>query len=191
MVNLVKIDGKRYFVDVAFGSDGPAQPMPLESGYECAGAGPQRQRLEHKALPIHSDPDQRAWVYSCRRDDADDWKTAYSFVDVEFFPQDFEVINLSVMTRPQSFFKQNVVCTNMLEDPETKCLIGNLSLLNGEVRRRVGLEITVLEKFTSEGERVAGLEKWFGIVLTEEEQKGITGLATELSGTEGSAIVNL
>jgi arylamine N-acetyltransferase len=188
MTNLVKIDGKRYLVDVGFGSDGPAGPMQLEHGYQCPGVGPQHQRLDYKKLSIHSDPDQRAWVYSHRRDEVDEWTPAYSFTEVEFFPPDFDVMNLHVMTRPQSFFRQTVLCTKMLDDPETKSLIGTLTLFKDEVRKRVGHEITVLEKFTSEAQRVAGLEKWFGIHLTSEEKAGIMGLATELFSSGGASI---
>jgi hypothetical protein len=73
----------------------------------------------------------------------------------------------------------------MLEDPETKSLIGTLTLFRDQVRKRVGHDITVLEKFTSEAQRVAGLEKWFGIVLTDEEKRGIQGLASEIIPTRG------
>jgi arylamine N-acetyltransferase len=121
-------------------------------------------------------------VYSYRRDAADDWNEAYSFVEVEFFPEDYEVMNLREMTMPQSFFKQTVLCTKALQDPETKSLNGTLTLFKDEIRKRVGHEITTLEKFTSEEQRVAGLEKWFGIVLNSEEKRGIIGLATELMG---------
>jgi hypothetical protein len=62
-------------------------------------------------------------VYSPDWDEADKWKTACSFTEVEFFPSDFGIMKRHVMMMPQGFFWKAVLCAKMLEDPETKSLI--------------------------------------------------------------------
>lgn len=57
-----------------------------------------------------------------------------------------------------------------------------LTLFQNEVKRRIGGTKEVVETLRSETDRVRALEKWFGIVLAEEERRGIVGLVTELKG---------
>ncbi|KAI9780034.1 MAG: N-terminal acetyltransferase [Geoglossum umbratile] len=182
MVNLVTIGDQRYLVDVGFGLRGPSLPMPLISGYECTGIAPLGLKLEYKSLPKHTDPSQRVWVFSHREYDTAPWVDAYSFTEIEFFPEDFEVMNLSTMVLPQSFFTQNVLCVKPLLNAESGNFKGVLYLHQDEVRKRVGENVYLVEKLKTEEERRKALEKLFGIVMTEEEKRGIIGLATELRG---------
>ena len=48
------------------------------------------------------------------------------------------------------------------------------------VKRNLGGRTEVVEVCWNEEERVRALERWFGVVLTEEEREGIRGLPTEL-----------
>lgn len=180
MVNLVTIDDQRYLVDVGFGADGPCLPIPLQPGYECTGIAPQMLKLEYKPLPMHSDPAQKVWVYVHKRNPEDPWLDAYAFNEIEFFPEDYEVMNLSTMTSPKSFFTQTVLCVKALLCKETNELEGTLSLYQGEVKKRVKGEVQIVDKFTTEDQRVRGLEKWFGIRLTKDERLGIKYLVSEL-----------
>jgi len=183
MVNIVTIEGQRYLVDVGFGAPCAPHPMPLIPDYICRGIPPQSLRLEYKQLKQHTDASQRAWVYSHRESDDADWFEDYSFLEVEFLPGDYEVMNLSTMTRPQSFFTQVVVCVRIMLDEEAKDIEGRVILLNNEVRTRTRSskgQLTVVEKLENEAQRVKALEKWFGIALSEDEKKGVIGLATEL-----------
>ncbi|KAI9853578.1 MAG: N-terminal acetyltransferase [Trichoglossum hirsutum] len=182
MVNLVTIENQRYLVDVGFGSKGPSLPIPLISGYECTGIAPLGLKLEYKSLPKHTDPSQRVWVYSHRECDTALWVDAYSFIEIEFFPEDYEVMNLSTMVLPQSFFTQTVLCVKALLNAESGNLEGVLYLHQDEVRRRLGEETCLVEKLKTEEERTKALEKLFGIIITEEEKQGIRDLATELRG---------
>jgi arylamine N-acetyltransferase len=181
MVNIVTIENQRYLVDVAFGADGPCRPLPLIHGHESPGIFPQLYRLTYTLLPQHTDNSQRTWVYSYRQSD-DPWTDGYSFTEVEFFPADYEVMNLSTMTTPQSFFVQVVLCVKTLLNKDSKDAEGVLTLFQNEVKKRMGGTKEVVETLRSETDRVRALEKWFGIVLTEEERRGIVGLVTELKG---------
>jgi arylamine N-acetyltransferase len=181
MVNIITIDQQRYLVDVGFGADGPVRPLPLISGHVCRGIGTQSLKLEYRKLQQHNDPSQCVWIYSYRANDDAPWTEGYSFVEIEFFPADFEVINLSTMSLRQSFFTQVVLCVKMLLD-EHGNTEGVLILFQNEVKTRTGGHTSVLERLESEQQRVRALEDRFGILLTKEQREGIKGLATELRG---------
>jgi len=179
MVNLVTFQNQRYLVDVGFGRTSPCRPVPVGASSETPGMGQQRLRVYQKTLAQASDTSQKSWVYSHKGSDAEDWTDGYAFTEVEFFPDDFEVMNLRPMTSPSSFFVQSVVCVKViLGDADEPA--GLLILLNKELKRQVGGNTEVLATFRNEAERIKGLEKWFAISLDEEQQKGITGLASEL-----------
>jgi arylamine N-acetyltransferase len=189
MVNIVTIDGERYLVDVGFGSNGPTHPIPLQDGVEFDGVSPARGRLQYRKLDEHTDPNQRVWLYSVRADGGDDtpWKDMYHFVETEFLPGDFEVMNLATMTAPQSFFVQRVMCMCTILDEQKERPVGLLILHRDYVKRRLGDESKIVERFDTEEQRVAALRKYFGIVLSVEEQKAIRGLASEIRPKENHA----
>ena len=182
MVNIVILDDRKYLVDVGFGAEGPFHPIPMISGLEIPGIHPQLLGLEYKSLPMHTDPHQRAWVFSQKSLSDDAWTEAYAFTEIEWFPEDFAVINLRPMTSPDSIFKQAVICMKALLNPDTGELEGTITLFENEVKQKIRGVVVKSEKFTSEAERVEGLEKWFDIRLTQEERVGIKGLPSELVG---------
>lgn len=189
MVNLVTIDGTKYLVDVGFGSKEPVQPVPLkQEGYEFDGICKRRCKLALQHIPQHTnknDPSQRLWVYSVK-DNTDphaDWEQMYSFTEVEFFDSDFEVMNYFVSTKPQSWFVQQVVAFRLMVDEETDEIHGEL-ILNQDYVRYIENNGTNRPVVTlrNEAERIAALQTYFDMVLTEREKKGIKGLVSELKG---------
>lgn len=182
MVNLVTIGQKRYLVDVGFGSNGLVHPVPLEHDHEFVGVAPFRGRLQYRSLEEHSDPNQRVWVYSGQTTESAPWKDLYAFVEIEFFPTDFEVMNLRTMTAPDSFFVQSVICMTVILDAEKTKTVGLLILHRDYVKRRIGDTTEIIETLETEEQRVKALERYFGIVLSLQEQRAIRGLATELRG---------
>ncbi|KAJ4390335.1 hypothetical protein N0V85_007323 [Neurospora sp. IMI 360204] len=189
MVNIVTINNTRYLVDVGFGSNGSVNPVPLVHNHIFPTVSPVRGRLEYKSLSQHTDPtNQRIWVYSTQENSSALWKEMYCFAaDMEFFPADFEVMNLSTMTSPQSFFVQTVMCMWLLlddddddDDKKEQQPIGVLILHKDYVKRRIGDKSEIIEHFESEEQRVKALQKYFGIVLTKKEKEAIRGLPSEL-----------
>ncbi|KAK0640689.1 hypothetical protein B0T16DRAFT_201165 [Cercophora newfieldiana] len=180
MLNIVTIDGTCYAVDVGFGSHGPPNPNPLKDGYEFTTIAPARGKLEYRALAQHSDPSQRAWVYSVQEWPNAAWEDKYAFVEIEFFPADFQVMNMPVMTAPQSFFVQNVMCMKFLLREGTDEPEGVLILHRDYVKRRIGGNVEILQTLHTEEDRVKVLEDMFSIKLEEDEKAGIRGLASEL-----------
>ncbi|KAK3361515.1 hypothetical protein B0T24DRAFT_684558 [Lasiosphaeria ovina] len=180
MANLVTINNTRYLVDVGFGSNGPPHPVPLVDGHEFVGIAPVRGRLQHRALEEHTDPNQRVWVYSTRDDaEGEPWRDQYAFVELEFLPADFEVMNLHTMTAPQSYFVQTVLCMRTLLDERAQTAHGVVILHKDYVKTRVGA-VETIETLETEEQRVRALDQYFKVVITPDEQKAICGLASEL-----------
>ena len=180
MVNLVNVEGKRYLVDVGFGSNGPMRPALVESGHEFTSIAPFRGRLDFKNIEQHTDPSQRIWVYSSQEKPDAEWKEMYCFADIEFFPADFGVMNLSTMTKPQSYFVQTVLAMRTILNAEAGDAEGVMILHGDYIKRRLGGKSEILETLETEEQRIKALEKHFQIVLKPEEQRAIRGLATEL-----------
>lgn len=63
-----------------------------------------------------------------------------------------------------------------------KKIVGQIILNGSVVKRRIGSKTETLEELKTEDDRCKALEKWFGIVLTSGERRGIRGMVTELSG---------
>lgn len=186
MVNIVTIKGQKYLVDVGFGAKEPIRPVPLQHGVEVAGVGPVRGKLELGPLGRHAQQDkagQQVWKYSTRADASADWEEMYSFVEVEFFPEDFEVMNYFVMTRPQSFFVQTVLAYRVIMSQEGE-LVGEMILHKNTVKEVRDGASRVLQELRAEEERVEALEKYFFIKLTDRERVAIKGLASELRAPE-------
>ncbi|KAM0324880.1 hypothetical protein ACHAQA_007846 [Verticillium albo-atrum] len=185
MVNIVTIDGVRYLVDVGFGSNGSSQPIPLSTDPAVASFTTRHlhARLTYRSIDIHTDPDQRVWVYETAVAGTTPlvFEEQYSVIDAEFFPEDFEIMNLTTSTLPTSLFVKTVLATRqILGDDGTS--EGVLILLKNVVKRRVGAGKTeVLATLKTEDERVKALETYYGVVLTEEEKRGIKGLASEIT----------
>ena len=180
MVNIVTLaDGQKYIVDVGFGSDGPTRPLPLIHGEAVQGILLQELRLMKENIAENTDPDQKLWIYQRRYSPQDEWTSMYCFTEVEFLPQDYEVMNFWISQSRKSWFTYRVVMVKMIMENET--LIGTLSLNGGEIKRRIAGS-TERWICKTEDERVEALKTWFKIELTEDERKGIKGLVTELAG---------
>lgn len=171
------------------------------------------------SLREQGDVGQALWVYEMRRGDGGDggdgknggsgeWEPQYCFSTLEFFPVDFELMNLYTSTSPRVWFTQKIVVTRfILEGDDGVCLpsstttttpqnneddaegdrklveskiVGQMILHSNVVKRRIGDKSEVVEELQTEEERARALEKWFGIRLTRGERRGIRGMVTEL-----------
>lgn len=187
MLNLVRIDNKRYAVDVGFGSNGAPCPIPLEDGHEFVGIAPGRGKLERRHINQLTDPDQKVWVYSVKPDQDAPWREAYMFVELEFFPCDFEVMNLHTSASPRSFFVQTVMCMRTILDEKRERPIGKMILHRDYVKQVIGEKAEIIEQLQSEKQRVEALAKYFDLVLSKQDQRAIAGLASELKDTSSHA----
>lgn len=201
MVNLVDIQGQRYLVDVGMGSTGPCRPVPLiesTDGHLGSNVAPQKLRLVKRAIPDCLDDRQRLWCYDIKHNDQADWLPAYCFAETAFIPEDFRVMNHYTSTSRTSFFTWTVLCVKFLvgrpgnqSGPETATqeaqerlladgqdleLVGDLTMYGNRISVRIRGESHTVAVFENETQRVDGLEKWFGIWLTDAQKGGISTL---------------
>ncbi|KAL9634973.1 MAG: hypothetical protein Q9164_003756 [Protoblastenia rupestris] len=181
MANIVTIDNKKYMVDVGFGSSGPTRPLLLEHGHEEASTFPSRIRLIYDNIPGNTDASQRLWIYQSRYAPDSEWISCYAFTTLEFLPADYEIMNCFTSTSRTTIFTYKIIVVKHLLD-ENADLVGQLTLVGGEVKRRIKGQTEVLRVCKNEEERVVALEELFGIKLTAEERRGIRRLSTELKG---------
>lgn len=180
MVNIVTISGKKYLVDVGFGGNGATTPLPLEEEAVHERIAPGEMRLIRSKLPEHTDVNQRMWIYQHRQTPDDKWTPMYCFTEVEFFPQDYEMMNFWTSQSRKCFFTYAIVLARILM--EKGKLVGMVTMKDGEAKRRIGNEVVETKTCRNEQGRLDVLREWFGTRLTQEEERGIRGTVTELKG---------
>lgn len=179
MVNIATIGGRQYLVDVGFGSNGPHHPVPLEAGVVMANYGTQNIHLVLEPIAQNLNQSQRLWQYEHRNSPEADWIPTYCFTETEFLPDDFVMINYYMSTSRDSWFTFHLVCVKMLL-AESEEIVGDLTVFNNQLKRRIGATSEVLATFTSEDERVASLERFFGITMDPSERGGIHHTISEI-----------
>jgi len=186
MINIVTIAGQKYFADVGFGSSGPHHPIPLNESYSARNVGTQSLRLVRSLPPdlltsasTSISVDQALWTYQYRHTDESDWLPAYCFSETEFIPSDFVMMNWFMSTSRTSWFTYTVVCMKMVMSEEEE-LIGDVTLVGGEVKKRIGGISKTLAVLESEAQRVEALREHLGVRLSVEERNGIRGRVSEL-----------
>lgn len=172
-------------VDVGFGSQSPLNPIPLDptpTPMLHASVPGVEVRLIHRPIASNTDATQKLWVLETRNTTHPDWTAGYCFADVEWLPADFDIINYRTSQDPRSWFTHRLVLVKTLVDEETRTKpLGTVTLMGDVIERRIGTgkkEVVVQAK--SEKERVLALRTWFGVVLLPEEERGISGMASEV-----------
>ena len=179
MVNIVlAADGNKYLVDVGFGSGGPIRPLPLKANKVSPGIPPHQIRLAYENIEENTDPNQRLWIFQFRNDSDGTWKSNYCFAELEFLPQDYEVMSFWTSHNRKVWFTYKIVVVLMLLEHEE--VVGLLALVGGEVKKRYKGDAVTLKTCSTEDERVDALKGYFAIDLSEDDRRGIMGLVTEL-----------
>lgn len=188
IVNIVTLpDGTRWMVDVGFGGDGATKPLALISGHVVQNLGAQEVRLLHDTIEQQSVGSQKLWIYQYRNGKDREWNSFFSFTEIEFFPQDFEVINHYTSTKQggQNLQTRTVLIVRFLRgerEDEDAVIVGKVMLVNGDVKRNMGGKTDVVKICATEEERVEAIKEYFAITLTEEEKLGVRGRNVELLG---------
>ncbi|KAH9826485.1 Cis-aconitate decarboxylase [Teratosphaeria destructans] len=197
-VNIVTIGGTRYMLDGGFGPQGPTHPVPLQDAVVTPQIQPAESRLLYAAIPQFLDQNQRVWIYQYRRDATADFVPMYCFTDLEFTPSDIESMNFAPWLNTKSFFTHKVVCVRFATSKEASDgggprspteeafegaeIDGSITLNQDVLKWKKGADKMVEMRFEKEAERTQALEKYFGIVLSEEEREAILGSASDLGG---------
>ncbi|KAJ6022716.1 cysteine proteinase [Penicillium canescens] len=178
MVNIATIGDQKYLIDVGFGSNVPHKHIPLIQNYEFHNNGDLHGRVIYGPITQHTRMGQQLWQYEIRIGDSA-WTPAYCFAGREFLPKDFTIMNYFMSTNRASWFTFHVVCVRMLLDEEGEKVVGDLTLLNDTIERHFGATPEVLQSSTSDEERVAALEKYFQITISEMDKESIRHTISE------------
>jgi arylamine N-acetyltransferase len=179
MVNIATIGDQKYLIDAGFGSKGPHQPIPLIQDYEFHNTGNLHGRLIYGPITQNTTMGQQLWQYEVRIGD-DASTPAYRFTEMEFLPEDSKIMNYLMSTNRASWFTFHVVCLRTLLDEESEKAVGDLTPFNDTIKSRLGATSKVLQSFTPDEERVAALEKYFQIAISEADKESIRHTNSEI-----------
>ncbi|KAJ5478211.1 Arylamine N-acetyltransferase [Penicillium desertorum] len=180
MILIVVIDGKKYMVDVGFGNNCATAPLLLQEGATATSIAPSEMRIVRESIAEFTDPNQKIWIYQTRYNPESKWLPQICFFDVEFLPQDFDVMNFSVSQSRTSWFTQVFVCMRMILDQSGTEIIGQCVMSGKEVKERLHGQTEILQVLETEEDRVKALAKYFDMHLRESEIQGIRGMTSEL-----------
>jgi arylamine N-acetyltransferase len=178
MINIVAVGEQKYLIDVGFGSNGPHRPIPLVHGFGSYNVGEQSGRLLYGPINQQTHRGESLWQYEINRNGT--WIPAYCFTELEFLPEDFTIINYYMSQSRESWFTFYVVCVRMLLDEKGEAIVGDLTLFNNTLKRRIGATSEVLQCFASEEERVVALRKHFNIHISGADQASICHTVSEI-----------
>ncbi|KAE8167364.1 hypothetical protein BDV40DRAFT_312665 [Aspergillus tamarii] len=183
MANIVRLSsGVRYHLDVGFGGDGPTSPIPLLSGAAIQNLGTQEVRLLYDNISKESQRQQKHWIYQYRNSVDKEWNSFCCYPDLEFFQEDFEVINRFAAWE---FLQRDLIVAvkfirrgeegEILQNQDLLARIpteadevdieGKIMLVNNEVKLNMGGRTRVIESLDTEVARMKALRKWFSICL--------------------------
>jgi arylamine N-acetyltransferase len=178
-VNLVTFDGQKYLVDVAMGPTTPAPPMLLSDNIAMPGIGASTCRLRWDTIPDYLDPESKLWIYEQNNDGKSDFVPTYCFSELEFLPNDYEVMKAGTTFNRKSWFTWRLVCVRTVLD-EDENVVGLFILTNDSLKKRIMGKTEHIATFSCEAERIAALSGYFGIELNDDEKDGIKGMVTAL-----------
>ena len=179
MLNLVQLDEDWFVVDVGMGSMGPNLPYPLEDGFETISIAPRKIRLQHRSIAeSYGNKSNKLWCYDVclkpgEKDEENTWTPTYCFTELEFLPQDYEMMSWFTSTFPTSFFTRHVTATRMVLDEAGEKIVGNITLFEATIKKSIGGKSEVLKECKTEDERVKALKEYFDIELREEQINGL------------------
>lgn len=190
IVNIVHLPlGEKFALDVAFGGDGPITPLLLEGSRTAVpNIGPQQVRLIQDTIPKQQLETTKLWIYQYRNGPDREWNSFYSFAELEFFQEDFEVMNWFASAR--TLHRWTVLVVRFLREADCSLfsergewglstadvgIVGKVMLVNDVVKVNLGGKTEIVRSFDSEKGRLQALKEYFGIELTSDQQQGILG----------------
>ena len=192
LVNLITIAGRRYVVDGGFGGNGPSCPVALDHGVASTQIEPAQTRVMFEPIPDNVDQSQKVWVFQHRHQKDGPWIPMYCFVDLEFTPADIETMNFEPWLDRHTMFTHKVVAVRFTTDQEVESAEGpgspNEDALKGEIDGSLTINHDVLKwrrhgkklveiPFKTDQDRVAALQRYFGITLADEDREAIINTA--------------
>lgn len=162
---------------------GPIVPLPLISDNSSFSISPREARLLHSYIPEHTTSHTLniMWRLEVRNHEGCQWIPTYAFSEIEFLPVDFEMMNWYTSTSPRSWFTHKILVGRMIMDAQREEIVGDVTLFERTLRKRIHGELRLEVECRSEKERVDLLQKHFGITLRDVERKGILEKESQIS----------
>ena len=162
---------------------GPIVPIPMISGTSVFSISPREARLLHSSIPEHTNSNalNMMWRLEVRNNEGCQWTPTYAFSEIEFLHADFEMMCWYTSTSPRSWFTHKILVGQMILDKQRQEIIGDITLFESMLRKRIHGETCVEVECQSEKERVSMLQEHFGIKLTDVERQGIAGKEAQIS----------
>lgn len=177
------------------------------AGAPVQNLGPQQVRLVHDYIPKQRLRGPKLWIYQYHNGADREWNSFYSFAELEFFQEDFEVQNW--WTSARTLHRWTVLVVRFLrreepvdfaqaeqwrqrrwadgddcdDDTDEVLVVGKVVLVNDVVKVNMGGRTQVMRSLLSEEDRLQALWDYFGIRLTEDEAECIDGRNTALPAT--------
>lgn len=158
-----------------------------EEGHIHQNLGSQQVRLIHDMMPKQQLREPRVWIYQYRNGADKEWNSFYSFAEIEFFAEDFEVQNW--WASAHTLHRWTVLVVRFLREGDSikflptestlhmqgVSIVGKVMLVNNMIKVNMGGKTLIVQTLATEAERVQALNEYFGIQLTEEECNCIQG----------------
>ncbi|KAL6856404.1 arylamine N-acetyltransferase 2 [Trichoderma novae-zelandiae] len=178
-------DGSKFSTYVAFGGDGPTLPLRMdEKSTIHNNLGSQEMRLVHDVLPKQRLLEPKVRIYQYRNGTNKPWNFFYSFLEVDFFQEDFEVQNWWAKGEPLKYPHREWKGGCKVEIS----IVGKVMLVNNVIKLNMGGKTERILQFTSEKQRLNALCEYFGISLMDEERRSIDGWDMVLTGANQIAL---
>jgi arylamine N-acetyltransferase len=126
------------------------------------------------------DQTQKVWIYHARSDHQSPWIPQYSFSEVEFLFEDFNMMNFFTSRSRSILFTQKLACTRVILDDQGLEPLGIYILAGREIKRVLRETTETLQTFNAEEDRVSALVKYFNMNFHEHELEGVRGLPSQI-----------
>lgn len=157
----------------------PTTPLPLNVfGIVFNNLGPQQVRLVHDLIPKQHTDSSKLWIYQYRNGAHIEWNSFYSFAEIEFFQEDFEVMNWWASAK--TVHRWTVIAVRFLREGDgvlfsQRGIVRKMMLVNDVMKVNMGGKTEIARRFETESGRLEVIRDYFGIELTQEEEDGIRG----------------
>jgi hypothetical protein len=141
---------------------------------------PRIGRLVHKPLDKYRAQNLKYWRLQFRERADQPWIDTYAFPEVEFTGIDGAALERHVMSDRRMWFMVRVMAFRHILDERSGIPVGFVMLWENQLRRKLCGKYEVSTLY-SESDRVLALEKWFNIMLNDDEKEGIFNTVSYLS----------
>ena len=157
----------------------------------------------YESIPNNLNRLQKVWIFQHRYDENSPWVPMYCFVDLEFTPEDIHSMNFQPWLDKTTIFTQKAVAVRFTTEKEVESEGGPGSpdedALGREIDGSMTLDHNVLKwrrhgkkavelSLKTEQERVTALQKYFGIILSDEDREAIINTAAMIGAR--TSVVN-